>query len=62
MVLLVLGAQGAIRLFLDHTDSGLVGWVPGGFVAWMVVDLAAAVVGSALAARGTSYGRSRAKR
>lgn len=33
VALLVLGAQGAIRLLADHDNAGLLGWLPGGFAA-----------------------------
>jgi hypothetical protein len=29
MVLLVIGAQGAIRQMVDHGNAGLLGWLPG---------------------------------
>ncbi|MEU4247648.1 hypothetical protein AB0F15_09575 [Amycolatopsis sp. NPDC026612] len=35
MVLLVLGAQGGIRLLADHADAGLIGRLPGGFPVWL---------------------------
>ncbi|GAA1255515.1 hypothetical protein GCM10009677_01760 [Sphaerisporangium rubeum] len=31
MVLLVVGAQGAVRLLVDHENAGLLAWLPGGF-------------------------------
>jgi hypothetical protein len=46
--LMVLGAQGAIRLLADHADAGLVSWVPGGLTGWLVADLVTTVVGVAL--------------
>ncbi len=56
-VLLVLGAQGAIRLLVDHSDGGLVAWVPGGFTGWLIADLAAVGIGIAL----TWWGQARAR-
>ena len=51
MVLLVVGAQGAIRLLADHNNSGVLSWVPG-FAAQLIVYLVMTVVGVALAAIG----------
>ena len=50
MALLVLGGQGAIRLLVDPSDSGLLGWVPGGFAAWLCGHVLLVLVGAALAA------------
>ncbi|MEU4449157.1 hypothetical protein AB0K14_33950 [Actinosynnema sp. NPDC050801] len=58
MVLLVLGAQGAIRLLLDHDRSGLLGWVPGGFAVWLSCYVVGVVVGAVLA----GWGNRKAKR
>lgn len=52
MLLLVLGAQGAIRLLADHDDAGLLAWVPGGFAVWLACHAVAAVAGALLAAWG----------
>ncbi|WP_068923809.1 hypothetical protein [Planobispora rosea] len=49
MLLLVLGAQGAIRLLADHGDAGLLAWLPGGFEVRLACYAAAAVAGAALA-------------
>ncbi|MEU1387991.1 MULTISPECIES: MFS transporter [unclassified Nonomuraea] len=49
MLLLVLGARGAIRLLADHDNAGLLGWLPGGFAAWVAGHALAAVVGALLA-------------
>lgn len=53
MLLLVLGAQGAIRLLADHDNSGLLSWLPGGFPVQLLVYLALAGVGVPLAGRGS---------
>lgn len=50
MVLLVLGAQGGIRLLVDHDNAGLLGWLPGGFAAqlscYAVITLAGVLLAS----------------
>ena len=51
MVLLVVGGQGAIRLLIDHGDSGVLGWLPGGFWVWLIGYLIMVLAGGALAAR-----------
>ncbi|UGT62311.1 hypothetical protein [Nocardia asteroides] len=53
MVLLVLGAQGAVRLLADHDNAGLLSRLPGEFAVRLVVYVAVAVVGAALAGRGS---------
>ncbi|WP_280461045.1 hypothetical protein [Nocardia carnea] len=53
MALLVLGAQGAIRLLADHDNSGLLRWLPGGFPVQLLVYLVLAGVGVPLAAWGS---------
>ncbi len=58
MVLLVLGAQGAIRQLVDHDDAGLLDWLPGGFAASVTVYLLAAVAGVAVA--GWAHGKAKA--
>ncbi|WP_030463421.1 hypothetical protein [Kitasatospora sp. NRRL B-11411] len=58
MVLLVLGAQGAIRQLVDHADAGLLGWLPGGFAAGLTVHVLAAVAGAVLA--GWAHGAAKA--
>ncbi|ACZ89820.1 hypothetical protein [Streptosporangium roseum] len=52
MLLLVLGAQGAIRLLADHDNAGLLAWLPGGFAVWLACYAVAAVAGALLAGRG----------
>ena len=49
MILLVMGAQGAIRLMADHDDAGPLGWMPGGFAAQLSVYCLTVVVGTAIA-------------
>ncbi|RSN62276.1 hypothetical protein [Actinomadura sp. WAC 06369] len=58
MLLLVLGAQGAIRLIADHDAAGLLGGMPGGFPAALVVHLAGTLAGILLA--GWANGRAKA--
>lgn len=53
MVLLVLGVQGAIRLLADHDNSGLLGWLPGGFPFQLVAYVVLAGVGVPLATWGS---------
>jgi len=53
MVLLVLGAQGAIRLLVDHDNAGLLGWLPGGFAGRLSGYLVMTVAGLLLAAWGS---------
>jgi hypothetical protein len=53
MLLLVLGAQGGIRLMADHADAGLLGWLPGGFAVPLACYAVMTVVGALLAARGS---------
>lgn len=36
-VLMVVCGQGAIRLLIDHGDTGVLGWVAGGFTPKVVV-------------------------
>lgn len=51
VVLLALGAQGAIRQFVDHGNAGLLGWLPGGFAVSITVHVLAVVGGAAIASR-----------
>ncbi|MDR2279647.1 MAG: hypothetical protein LBE07_02195 [Gordonia sp. (in: high G+C Gram-positive bacteria)] len=53
--LVVLGVQGAIRMVVNHENAGLLGWVPGGFVAQIAVYIAAAAVGAAMANSGSRH-------
>ncbi|GIH63115.1 hypothetical protein Msi02_39320 [Microbispora siamensis] len=52
MLLLVLGAQGAIRLLADHDNAGLLAWLPGGFAVRLAGYAIAAVAGALLAGWG----------
>ncbi|MCX0272887.1 hypothetical protein NLM24_19675 [Nocardia zapadnayensis] len=53
MLLLVLGAQGAIRILADHDDAGLLSGLPGGFPVQLLVYAAAAGLGALLAGWGS---------
>ncbi|MEU4575187.1 hypothetical protein [Nonomuraea sp. NPDC023979] len=57
MLLLVLGAQGAIRLLADHDNAGLLGRLPGGFGVWLACYVAAAVAGAFLAGWGSKHAK-----
>ncbi|MFE7424825.1 MULTISPECIES: hypothetical protein [unclassified Streptomyces] len=61
VVLLVLGAQGAIRQLIDHDNAGLLSWLPGGFAASITVYVLAAATGAVVAswARGAAKAVSR---
>jgi hypothetical protein len=52
MILLVLGAQGVIRLLFDHDDAGVLQWLPGGFAAQLAGYVVIFIVGAMVAARG----------
>ena len=54
MILLVMGAQGAIRLMADHDDAGPLGWMPGGFAAQLSVYCLTVVVGTTIASHFTA--------
>jgi hypothetical protein len=51
MILLVLGAQGGIRLLVNHGDAGLLRWMPGGFAVWLSCYVVITVAGMLLAGR-----------
>lgn len=53
MVLLVVGAQGAIRQLIDHDTAGLLAWLPGGFGAQLTGHVLLAVAGVLLAGWGS---------
>ena len=53
MVLLVVGAQGAIRQLVDHQNAGLLSWVPGGFGIQLAGHVVVAVTGVLLAGWGS---------
>ncbi|MEV4295729.1 hypothetical protein [Microbispora rosea] len=52
MLLLVLGAQGAIRLLADHDNAGLLAWLPGGIAVRLACYAVVAVLGASLAGWG----------
>jgi hypothetical protein len=52
LVMLALGVGGGIRLLSDHGNSGLMGWVPGGFSAQLIAYAVLAVAGLVLAGWG----------
>ncbi|MET7402019.1 hypothetical protein ABZS66_51910 [Dactylosporangium sp. NPDC005572] len=52
MVLLVLGAQGGIRLLADHDNAGVLQWLPGGFPTQLGCFVLMTLIGAALAAVG----------
>jgi len=56
VVLLALGAQGAIRQHANHSNAGLLGWLPGGFAVSITVYVVAVVGGAVIAswARGAA--------
>lgn len=58
MVLLVLGAQGGIRLVANHDNAGVLAWLPGGFTPQLVGYLVIVAAGLALA----SWGRQQSDR
>ncbi|MEV6134819.1 hypothetical protein AB0L63_01855 [Nocardia sp. NPDC051990] len=62
MVLLALGAQGAIRILVDHSNSGLLGWMPGGFAVQLLCYVVLAGAGAALAHWGNSQRNDQAGR
>ncbi|GHH45981.1 hypothetical protein GCM10018773_36500 [Streptomyces candidus] len=51
MALLVIGAQVAIRQFVDHDNAGLLGWLPGGFAVNITVYPLAVAIGVVIAGR-----------
>ncbi|NUQ97009.1 MAG: hypothetical protein HOY79_10735 [Streptomyces sp.] len=57
VILLVLGTQGAIRQLVHHHDTGLLGWLPGGFTAALITHLLTAVIGTVVAARANAAGK-----
>lgn len=57
MLLLVVGAQGAIRLLADHGNAGLLTWLPGGFAVRLACYAVAVVAGAALAGWGSRKAR-----
>lgn len=57
VALLVLGAQGAIRQLIHHHDTGLFGWLPGGFATALTAHLLAALIGAVVASRAAAAGK-----
>ncbi|MEU8816879.1 hypothetical protein [Actinoplanes sp. NPDC048796] len=57
MVLLVVGAQGGIRLLADHDNAGVLRWLPGGFAAQLAGFAAMTLVGAVLASAGAAKAR-----
>ena len=53
MVLLALGAQGGIRLLVDHDNGGLLHWMPGGFAVWLCGYVVISLAGALLAGWGS---------
>ncbi|TDC25570.1 hypothetical protein E1265_06820 [Streptomyces sp. 8K308] len=49
MVLLAVGAQGGIRLLVDHDNAGVLGWTPGGSGVRLACYALMAVAGALLA-------------
>ncbi|MFD5398646.1 hypothetical protein ACFWJW_31100 [Streptomyces sp. NPDC127097] len=56
-VMMVLFAQGAIRLLFDHSDTGFLGRLDGGFALTLAAHLALVAVGVLL----TGWSHTRAK-
>jgi hypothetical protein len=57
-VLTVLGAQGAIRLLVDHANTGLLAWLGAGFAGTVVGYLVVTALGVVLA--GWAHDRAKA--
>ncbi|BCB81171.1 hypothetical protein GCM10022251_67630 [Phytohabitans flavus] len=57
MVLLVVGAQGGIRLLADHDNAGVLQWLPGGFAGQLGGFVVMTLVGVTLAARSGAHVR-----
>ncbi|MEU7103886.1 hypothetical protein ABZ951_02350 [Streptomyces sp. NPDC046215] len=62
VVLLVLGAQGAIRQLIDHDNAGLLGRLPGGFAVSITVYVLAVVIGAAVAGRAHDAAKAAGRR
>lgn len=56
-VTMALFAQGAIRLLIDHGNTGLLGWLGGGFAVVLTAHLALVALGVLL----TGWSHTRAK-
>ncbi|MFI1203197.1 hypothetical protein K2224_36035 (plasmid) [Streptomyces sp. BHT-5-2] len=57
-VLVVLAGQGAVRLLVDHGNTGLLGWLGAGFPLLLTAYLGVTAVGVVLA--GWAHGRAKA--
>ncbi|GIE28450.1 hypothetical protein Ait01nite_014950 [Actinoplanes italicus] len=53
MILLAVGAQGAIRQLVDHDNAGLFSWLPGGLAVELTGHIVLALAGLLLAGRGS---------
>ncbi|MET9549521.1 hypothetical protein ABZY36_30060 [Streptomyces sp. NPDC006627] len=62
VVLLVLGAQGAIRRLIDHDDAGLLGWLPGGFAVGITMYVLAIAIGAVVAGRAHGAAKAAGRR
>ncbi|MFI2619951.1 hypothetical protein [Streptomyces sp. NPDC018584] len=62
VVLLVLGAQGAIRRLVDHDDAGLLGRLPGGFAVGITIYVLAVVIGAVVAGRAHGAAKAAGRR
>jgi hypothetical protein len=51
MILLVVGAQGLIRMLFDHDEAGVLQWLPGGFAAQLVGYVVIFIAGAMVVAR-----------
>ncbi|MFF2811327.1 hypothetical protein ACFVT2_29960 [Streptomyces sp. NPDC058000] len=58
MVLVATAGQGAVRMLIDHGNTGLLGWLGGGFPVLLTGYLAVVVAGVLLA--GWSHTRAKA--
>ncbi|MFJ8309870.1 MULTISPECIES: hypothetical protein [unclassified Streptomyces] len=57
-VVMVVCAQAAFRLLVDHDNHGLLGWIPGGFPAVLIAYLVLLAAGVLLA--GWAHGHAKA--
>lgn len=56
-VLMCFSAQGLIRLLIDHDNTGLLGWLPGGFALLLIAYVVTVAAGLLL----TTWSHTRAK-
>lgn len=52
MVFLIGGGQSLVRVVVDHSDRGFLGWLPGGFGGCLVGYVLVVVIGVVMAAMG----------